>query len=79
MDKSVDGWNTNLWMKKCHMNFTPCYKSMCQICFQCMILVCEIYELWMNEFCMISITKSWNAKFVMLDQIYLSNPNFFLF
>jgi hypothetical protein len=47
--------------------------------FQCMILVCEIHELWMNEFCTISITKSWNAKFVMLDQIYLSNPNFFLF
>jgi hypothetical protein len=41
--------------------------------------MCEMYELWMNEFCTISITKSWNAKFVMLAQIYLSNLNFFVF
>jgi hypothetical protein len=52
---------------------------MCKICFQCMILVCEMYKLWMNEFYTISITKSGNVKFVMLAQIYQSNPNFFLF
>jgi hypothetical protein len=47
------------------MNFTSCCKSMCQMCFQCMILVCEMFKLWMNKFCMISIIKSWDAKFVM--------------
>jgi len=36
------------------------------MCFQYMILVHETYELQMNEFCMISITKSWDAKFMML-------------
>jgi hypothetical protein len=36
-----------------------------QVCFQCTILVHETYELWMNEFYTISITKSWDAKFVM--------------
>jgi len=35
------------------------------MCFQCMILVCETYKLWMNKFCTISIIKSWNVKFVM--------------
>jgi hypothetical protein len=30
-----------------------------------MILVHEMYELWMNKFYTISITKSWNAKFVI--------------
>jgi hypothetical protein len=35
------------------------------MCFQWMILACETYKLWMNKFCMISIIKSWNAKFVM--------------
>jgi hypothetical protein len=37
---------------------------MCQMCFPGMILVHEIYELWMNKFCTISITKSWDVKFV---------------
>jgi hypothetical protein len=23
-------------------------KSMCQMCFQCTISMCEMYELWMN-------------------------------
>jgi hypothetical protein len=43
-DKCVDGWNMN----ECHMNFAS-YKFVCQICFQCMILVCETmnYE-WTN-------------------------------
>jgi hypothetical protein len=35
------------------------------MCFQCIILVREMYELWMNEFCMIFITKSRDIKFVM--------------
>ncbi len=30
----------------------------------------EIYELWMNKFCTISITKSWNVKFVMFIFVY---------
>jgi hypothetical protein len=36
------------------------------MCFQCMILVCEMYELQMNEFSMISIIKLWGVKFVMV-------------
>jgi hypothetical protein len=55
----------NIWMNECHMNFMSSYKSMCQMCFQCIILVCETYELWMNKFCMIFITNSWDAKFMM--------------
>jgi hypothetical protein len=43
-----------------------------QMCFQCMILMLETYELWMNEFCMIFIIKSWNAKFVMMCTIFLT-------
>jgi hypothetical protein len=35
------------------------------MCFQCTLLVCETYESWMNKFCMISINKLWNVKFVM--------------
>jgi hypothetical protein len=35
------------------------------MCLQYMILVHETYELWLNKFCMIYITKSWNVKFVM--------------
>jgi len=72
MDKCVDGWSRNLWMSDCHMNFAFSYKSMCQMCFQCMILMLETYELWMNEFCTIFIIKSWNAKFVMMCIIFLT-------
>jgi hypothetical protein len=61
MDKCVDKWNMN----ECHMNFASSYKSMCQMCFQCMISVCETYELWMIFFCTISITKLWDVKFVI--------------
>ncbi len=32
------------------------------MCFQ---LVHEMYELWMNKFCTISIIKSWNFKFMI--------------
>jgi hypothetical protein len=35
------------------------------MCFRCTISMCETYELWINEFCMIYITKLWNVKFVM--------------
>jgi len=48
------------------MNIASSYKYVCQMCFQCTILMCEMYESWMNEFCMISIIKSWNAKFAMI-------------
>jgi hypothetical protein len=46
-------------MNKCHTNFASSYKSMCQMCFQCTILMHETYEL-----CTISIIKSRDAKFV---------------
>jgi hypothetical protein len=49
------------------MNFAFSYKSMCQMCFQCMILMLEIEKLWM-----ISTIKSWNAKFVMMCTIFLT-------
>jgi len=38
---------------------------MFQICFECTILLCGMYELWMNEFCTISLIKLWDANFVM--------------
>jgi hypothetical protein len=47
-DKCVDEWNTNLWMNEYHMNFASFNKFVCQMCFQCMISMCEAYELWMN-------------------------------
>ncbi len=73
MDKRVDGWSTNLWMNECHTNFTSSYKSMCEMCFQCMILMCETYKSWMNKFCMISIIKLWDVKVVIL--LMKSVPN----
>jgi hypothetical protein len=60
-NKCVDEWNMN----ERHMNFASSYKYVCQICFQCMILVCETYELWMNKFCTIFIIKLWDTKFVI--------------
>jgi hypothetical protein len=39
--------------------------NLCPMYFQCMILVHETYKLWINEFCMIFIIKSWVVKFVM--------------
>jgi hypothetical protein len=74
MDKCVDKWNMNLWMNECDTNFSSSYKFVCQICFQCMISMCETYELWMNEFCTIFITKSWNVTFVM-DFLHLNQPH----
>jgi hypothetical protein len=35
------------------------------MCFQCTIPMWKMDELWMNEFCMISITKLWDVKFVI--------------
>jgi len=52
------------------------YKFMCQMCFQCMILMHEMYELQMNEFCMISIIKLWDVKFVMMGENALSWSTF---
>jgi len=57
MNKCVNERNMNLWMNECHMNFISPYKFVFQMCFQCIILVCKTYKLWMNEFCMISITS----------------------
>jgi len=45
--------------------FTSSNKSVFQICFQCTIFVCEMYELLMDKFCMISIIKLWDVKFVI--------------
>jgi hypothetical protein len=73
VNKCVYEWGTNLWMKKCCTNFASSYKSMCQMCFQCTILIHETYELWMNKFCTISLTKSWDVKFVMCANIYTLN------
>jgi hypothetical protein len=63
-------------MNECHTNFTSFYKYVCQICFQCMILVCETCKLWMNEFCMIFIIKLWNVKFVIYGTS-IANPIFY--
>jgi hypothetical protein len=52
----------NDWMSH---EFHIIYKSICQTCFWCTILMYKTYELWMKEFCTLSIIKSWNAKFVM--------------
>jgi hypothetical protein len=68
MNKCVDKWSMNLWMNECHTNFASSFKFVCQMCFQSMILMRERYELWMNEFCMIFVTKSWDVKFVMKGQ-----------
>jgi hypothetical protein len=62
MYKCIDKWGMNLWMNKCHTNFTSSYKFMCQMSFQCMISMHETYELWMNKFCMISITNLWDLS-----------------
>ncbi len=70
MDKCVNRWSTNLWMNECHTNFTFFDKSICQMCFQCTISMCETYELWMNKFCTISIIKTWDTKFIQ--------PNYFI-
>ncbi len=40
------------------------------------ILVCEIYELWMNKFCTIFIIKSWDVKFVMFVLSFNNNQSF---
>jgi hypothetical protein len=40
-------------------------KFVLQMCFQYTILVRETYELCLNKFYTISITKSWNVKFMM--------------
>ncbi len=44
--KCVDKWNANVWMDKSHTNFTYSYKSMYQMCFQCMILMCQNVLMW---------------------------------
>jgi hypothetical protein len=66
INKCVHVWSMNLWMNKCHVNFASSYKYVCQMCFQCMISMCETYKLWMEFFSMTSITKLWDVKFVMI-------------
>ncbi len=66
-------FGTHIWVNekvrgcvnKCHTNFASSYKYVCQMCFQCTTSVHETYESWMNKFCTISITRSWDVKFVM--------------
>jgi hypothetical protein len=41
------------------------YLYMFHMCFKYITFVCRNYELMKNEFYMIFITKSWEAKFVM--------------
>jgi hypothetical protein len=65
MDKCVNGWSMNLWMNECHINFTSFNKYVFKICFQCTILVCEMYKLWLKFFYTISIIKSRDAEFMM--------------
>jgi hypothetical protein len=65
IDKCVYKWNMNLWMNECHMNFASFNEFVYQMRFQCTILICKMYELWINKFCTISISKSWDVKFVM--------------
>jgi hypothetical protein len=76
IDKCVNRWSTNLWMNKCHTNFASSNKFVFQMCFQYTILMRETYKLWMNEFYTISITKLWNAKFMM--QLYEQEFTLFL-
>jgi hypothetical protein len=40
----------NLWMNEYHTNFASSYKYVCQICFQCTILMHEIQELWIKQY-----------------------------
>jgi hypothetical protein len=40
----------NVLMNECHTKISSFYKPMYQMCFQSIILVCEMYELWMNFF-----------------------------
>ncbi len=71
-NKCVDEWSTNLWMNECHTNFVSSNKYVCQMCFQCTISMHKTYKLWISEFCMIIIIKSWNRKFMMMFlKIYL--------
>jgi hypothetical protein len=53
------------WINECHMSFASSYKFVCQICFQCKILMCEMCESWLKVFCIISVIKLWDVKFTM--------------
>jgi len=56
--KPIDEWILHILINS--------YKFVCQMCFQCTIIVHEMYELQMNKICMISIIKIWDVKFVMM-------------
>jgi hypothetical protein len=59
MNKYVNAWSMNLWMNECHMNFISPYKFVFQMCFQCIILVCKMYKLWMISITSNEITNLW--------------------
>jgi hypothetical protein len=42
------------------------------MCFQSTISMCETYKLWMNKFWTISIIKTWDAKFVIQPNYFIS-------
>ncbi len=44
--------------------------------FVMVILMFEMYELWMNKFCTISIIKLWDVKFVMFVLSFNTNQSF---
>jgi hypothetical protein len=56
-------------MNECHMNFSFSYKYVSQTCFQRMISMHEMYELWINEFCMIFIIKLWDVEQMTHSQL----------
>jgi len=45
--------------------YSSTHLFMCQTCFQCMIFVCKMYNLWMNEIRTIFIINLLHAKFMM--------------
>jgi len=52
-------------MNECHIDFTSSNKYVFKICFQCTILMREMYKLWLKKVYTISITKSWDDEFMM--------------
>jgi hypothetical protein len=57
----------DLWMNECHIDFASSNKFMFQMCFQCMILMREMYKLRMNE-CHIDFASSSKFMFQMCFQ-----------
>jgi hypothetical protein len=64
MDKCVNGCSTNLWLNKCHTNFTSSYKFVWNMFSMHDISTWNI-QIMNDKFCMISIIKLWDAKFLI--------------